>query len=886
MNFHDKSAEFTLSTFNSDKTFGLSLENLEKNRKKFGFNKVKEKKERSFFLRLLDALKEPMILILLFGFIITFGTNLGKFLKTGDGDLTESLGILFAILLSVFITLFMEGSSLKAFKALNSIYDNSAVKVIRNKKISVIPKTDIAVGDILIIESGDKIPADGRVIEGEFSVDESALTGESKSAHKKDSVLPSLTPLAERTNCVYSGSFVTEGSGKILVTSIGDSTEMGKIASELSSKKESLSPLQQKLNNLGKIITAIGCVFAVIVFIFSFFKLYNSGDISFNSVRELVISSVILIIAAVPEGLPTIVAVSLALNMTKLAKENALIKKMTATETAGAVSVICSDKTGTLTKNEMTVESICLNEFCSSPETLSFEPLRQNFVCNSTADIIKEKGVLSYRGSATECALLSAFQKNSDIPYNEYRNKFSVIKREPFSSERKFMITKIQTEYGVRTLIKGAPEKVLFLCNLTKPQREKLLLDMKNFQKNARRVLCFAHLDGNDNSPFIYDGYVSIVDPVRKEVYSAVSSCKKAGIKIKMLTGDNKITAFAVAKELKIADDESQVVTAQEIENLDENSLKKILPKITVIARSTPAIKLKIVRALKSMGEVVAVTGDGINDAPAIRHADIGIAMGKAGSEITKEAADAVLLDDSFATVVKAVSFGRNVYKNLQRFILFQLSVNLSALIFVTVSAIIGLPSPFNTLQLLWINVIMDGPPALTLGLEPPSLDLMSLKPIKKNASIVTPKMLLRIIFNGLFISSILILQYTRNFLNITDTEQKSVLFTLFILFQLFNAFNSRKLGSESIFIGFNKNKIMIFTFIAVFILHVLIVQVFYPIFSISPMPFISWVKCFTLSSSVLIVSELFKLAYRFFVDKNLKLNLPYVNKKSKPSIN
>ncbi len=864
MDFHSQKYEYAVTALGSSAAKGLSESRLNENLRKYGKNALTPKKKKSFFGKILDALKEPMLLILLFGFVIALGANLGKFFKTGDGDFGECFGILAAVVLSVSITLIMEGSSEKAFAVLNKIYDNIRVKVIRGGFTLFVSQDSLAVGDIVVIESGDKIAADGRLIESvSLTVDESALTGESQPLIKSaDAVLNPSVPLAERKNMVYSGTFVTGGSGKMIVTAVGDGTEIGKIAGELSNKREVASPLQHKLANLGKIITAIGTVTAVVVFILSLVKLIMTSSVSFSSVQELFISCIILIVAAVPEGLPTIVAVSLALNMIKLARENALIKKMIATETAGAVSVICSDKTGTLTMNKMSVLSVCSNEFCVVPEKLSAIPLLQNFVLNSTAEISGKGKNVVYRGNGTECALLvAACRSDKKLDYSRYRKNHKLISRVPFDSNRKTMTTVIEFEGYPRELIKGAPEKVLPLCELTESQKNKLFADMEIHQRQARRVLCFAHRDGAGN--FTYDGYAVLADAVRPEVYEAVKDCKKAGIKIKILTGDNYATAYAVAKELGIADSEKQVVNGHDIEDLDDEALKKLLPKINVIARSTPIIKLRVVKALKESGEVVAVTGDGINDAPAIKHADVGIAMGKNGSDITKEAADVVLLDDSFATIVKAVSFGRNVYRNLQRFILFQLSVNLSALFLVTAAAVMGLDSPFNTLQLLWINIIMDGPPALTLGLEATDASLMRLKPVARDKSIVTFKMFARILFNGLFVGGILLWQYIANFLGAEDGEKGSAVFTLFILFQLFNAFNSRELGADSIFRRVSKNKIMVVTFACTFLIQIIIVQLAYPLFGIGPMRFALWLKIVVTALSIVAVSEIYKLCYR-----------------------
>ncbi|MBQ3596716.1 MAG: calcium-translocating P-type ATPase, PMCA-type [Clostridia bacterium] len=883
MDFYTQSVEKTLTAVNSNATNGLDYSALKQNADKYGYNSLTQKKKKSFFKKVIDALKEPMLIILLFGFAITFGANLGKYLKTGEGDFIECFGILAAVVLSVGITLFMEGSSERAFASLNKIYQNQTVKVIRSGEVVVLDRRFLTVGDIVFLEAGDRIVADGRLIEStSLTVDESALTGESLSVRKDcHKILDKSVVLAERVNCVYSGTFVTGGSGKMVITSVGDHTELGRIAGELNEKQSTTTPLQQKLNKLGKTITGIGATCALIILVISMVRLALVGQFTFNNVQDLLIDCIVLIVAAVPEGLPTIVAMSLALNMIKLASQNALIKKMSATETAGAISIICSDKTGTLTKNQMSVVGICSSQYCVNASKLQNQIFIQNFICNNTAEIVKEGRKTVYKGSGTECALLKAcIEKDKGLDYAEYRKNYPITYRLPFSSDNKYMITVIRQEGAYRSLIKGSPETVLLRCKLTSAQKETVLRNISERQKNAERILCFAHLDmersdenlAERSQNYVYDGFVALADPIRPEVKKAVLDCKKAGIKVKILTGDNVTTAYAVAKQLGIAQNESNVVNALYLESLSDQELKRMLGKINVIARSTPIVKLRVVRALKEMGEVVAVTGDGINDAPAIKHADVGIAMGVAGSEITKETADVVLLDDSFATVVKTVSFGRNVYKNLQRFILFQLSVNLSALLFITICTLLNLPNPFNTLQLLWINVIMDGPPALTLGLNSANDSLMSHKPVKRSDGIVSKGMLLRIMLNALFVCGVMVLQTLTNFLGARQSQLKGVSFTLFILFQLFNAFNSIELGDESILKSVWKNKIMLYTFGGVFLLHVIIVQTCSGLFGVSPVDFITWCKCILTAFSIIVITEIVKLIVRKTRNTNVNL--------------
>lgn len=868
MEYYDKGADYAVRTLKSDAKFGLDIKTIGENLEKYGLNKLTAEKKRGFFSRLIDALKEPMLVILTFGFAVAFGSNLGKLFKTSEADFSECFGILAAILLSVSITLIMEGSSRKAFDALNGIYDNAAAEVIRDGKTMIVEQRFLTVGDIVLLRSGDKIVADGRLIESNFlSTDESALTGESAECKKDaNAILERGAPLAERKNCVYSGTFVAAGDGKMIVTATGDATEMGAIAGELKKSGAADTPLNRKLAKLGKTVSIIGCVAAALVFVLSAVRLAAAGNLDFDTARELFISSVVLIVAAVPEGLPTVVAVSLALNMIKLAKENALIKKMTATETAGAVSVICSDKTGTLTQNKMSVKCVCGGKFCVVPEKLTTETILQNFVCNSAAEETTENGKSVLKGSGTEKALMEAAMRAGSF-VAEYK-KLPVIARVPFNSDIKYMTTTVKVGGITREFLKGAPEVVTAKCDLSESRRAETLKDAGAYQKEAARVICFAHKDYNGNDGevdgvYTYDGFAVLTDPVRVEAKASVEECRAAGIKVKMLTGDDSKTAFAVAKKLKIADSESSVVNASEIEGLSEPALIKALSGITVIARSTPIVKLRVVRALKAAGEVVAVTGDGINDAPAIKHADVGFAMGRTGSEITKEAADVVLLDDSFSTVVKAVAFGRGVYKNLQRFILFQLSVNVSALLFITIASILGFPSPFNTLQLLWINVIMDGPPALTLGLEPPDKRVMQSPPVKRDAGIIGATAAFRIAFNGIFIGGVMAFQFLYNFMGVSEIEKSGATFTTFILFQLVNAFNCREAGSASILKSAGKNKIMAATFAGVFLLHFIIITFFPSVFGVASLSAFTWVKCVAVSLSVLIATEAGKAVYR-----------------------
>ncbi len=834
------------------------------NQKLYGKNEVTKKKSKSLFKKIIDALLDPMLIILEVAFIITVGVNLGKLIKGLDTDFYECIGILFSIALSVTLTVIMEGKSQKAYETLGGINKLAPVKVTRNGKITVISQNLLVVGDIMHLEAGDKIYADARIIKSvDFKVDESALTGESVSVDKRaDVVLSDKTPLAERVNVVYSGTFVTQGVATVIVTAVGDNAEVGVVASELQTENAISKPLQEKLSRLSKTITAFGAISAVFVLILTIIKLFLTNNVTFTSVQNAFLNSIILIVASVPEGLPTTVAIALTLNVVKLSKQNALIKKLIATETVGCVSVICTDKTGTLTQNKMTLKKVVVGLNLIEEKRVENAEIINNICINSTADVYKENGELKRVGSATECALIAGLNYRNGFDYKVVRESVKITAQIPFSSKLKYMSTTTETvEY-----FKGAPEKIIEKCGISYYEKSKILSAILREQKKGARVICFARkIIGNE--ALTYDGFAVITDKIRQDVFKAVSECKTAGIKIKILTGDNPETAFSVASELKIASDFSEVFLGGDIDEMTDADLKQTLPKITVVARSTPKTKLRIVNALKELGEVVAVTGDGVNDAPAMKNADIGIAMGS-GSEITKEVSDIILLNDSFSTIRSAIFFGRNIYLNFQRFIMFQLSVNVTAVLFIVISLIMGLDNPFNTLQLLWINVIMDGPPALTLGLELNSQSVMTQKPVKRSENIINVKMFLRILIHAILTCFILIAQYKTNFLKVSKNEVSTVIFTLFILFNLFNAFNCRETGSESIFKNLKNNKLMLITFLVTFVIQVIITEFLGVFFKTTSLSFALWLKMIAISFAVVLLNEGYKAIYRLTKDK------------------
>jgi P-type Ca2+ transporter type 2C len=881
MEFFQKEADRIIHELNSDQEKGLSVSVAASRLAKYGHNVFTPKQKENIFTKIWDNLKEPLIIILILSGVISVAM----------GHIADGIGIFVAVLIATTISVIQEGRSDKAFEALSEQSENVKVKVVRSGEILYIPKSDITIGDIIHLETGDKAPADSRVLHSSnLKVNESMLTGEAEAVDKiTDSIRRGDIPLAERKNIVYSGTLVIEGRAIAIVTSIGDSTEMGKIAHELKEEGNYQTPLQQKLADLGKRISVLGTIAAAIIFIFELLKMYRSGELilnniggSFEGIKDAFITSVALIVAAVPEGLPTMVAITLAFNMQKMARNNALVRKLIACETIGSVNVICSDKTGTLTENKMTVVDVWCNGKSTPIDKINCEQMLQNFCVNSTADITKKSDMFEFIGNPTECSLLVLADKNN-INYSDYRKNYC----DPFcefnfNSVRKTMTTAFKIEKGHRIYTKGSPEKVLGICNrilingevipITKEYIKRIEKNINELQHQAKRVLAFAFNDITrepdwDNidtveKDLVFTGFVGIEDPLRQDAKDAINKCRLAGIKVKILTGDNVNTARAIAGQLGIIEKDSLVLEVFDIDKMSDEELKKKLDRIVVIARSNPTAKMRVVKLLKEKNNSVAVTGDGINDAPALKAADVGVAMGIAGTEVSKESADIVLLDDSFSTIVKAIKWGRGIYENFQRFIQFQLTVNVVAFTTAILAELMGFKMPFTALQLLWVNIIMDGPPALSLGLEPPREHLLEKRPIKRNASIVTREMMFKIISNGLFIVLALILIMQTKFLGGTDLQQSTIIFTSFVLFQLWNAFNCREFGVHSIFADIFRNKAMVVIISLTFMLQVCVTQFGGAIFKTVPLNLELWIKIIGFTFSVIVFNEVVKLAW------------------------
>lgn len=885
MDFFKTEAKDVIIELQSDEIQGLSSSEAVLRQQKYGLNSFTKKEGESLLQKVLGNLREPLILILIVSGIISLIM----------GEIPDGLGIFAAVIIATTIAVVQEGRSDKAFETLSLQSENNNVRVVRDGSVLYVPKDEITIGDIIHIETGDKVPADARILHSSsFWVNESMLTGESKEVSKTSHIVNlEKAALSECKNIVYSGTFVVEGRSIAIVTAIGDKTEIGKIAEELRVYDNSQTPLQQKLADLGKKISIVGSLAALVIFLFTLVQMYLADPTilshigtAWKGIKEAFVVSVALIVAAVPEGLPTMVALTLAFNMQKMAKNNALVRKLIACETIGSVNIICSDKTGTLTQNKMTVMDIWCDGAHVPINELSCEVMLQNICLNSSADLCKKDRTYEFIGNPTECSLLVCAEKNM-VSYLNLRNKHPEAACEiNFNSARKMMTSSFTIDGCYRNFTKGSPEKILAICNrilfkgeiipITASHKKEIEDRIKSLQDNAKRVLAFCYND-TDVEPksdecnlverdMIYIGFVGIEDPLREDVKAAIDRCRNAGIKVKILTGDNLNTATAIANQLGIIEKGSLSLEAIDVEKMSDDELKSKLNDVVLIARSNPTTKMRVVNLLKEMNNSIVVTGDGINDAPALKAADVGVAMGISGTEVAKEAAEIVLLDDSFSTIVKAVKWGRGIYENFQRFIQFQLTVNVVAFGTAIVAKIMGHELPFTTLQLLWVNIIMDGPPALSLGLEPPREHLMEQKPVVRNASIVTKEMLSKILLNGFFIVVALLYLINTNFLGGSSKEEFStIVFTTFVIFQLWNSFNCRELNSTSVFANIHRNKVMLFIILVTFLIQIAVTQYGGTVFRTVPLSLDIWIRIIAYSFSIIVFNELVSLIKYIF---------------------
>ncbi|MBR6737288.1 MAG: calcium-translocating P-type ATPase, PMCA-type [Clostridia bacterium] len=744
---------------------GLSSQEAELRLERDGKNKLAEGKKTSLFMRFMKQLADPMIIILLaaaaVSFLITF------FEETNEG-LTDVIIILIVVLLNAILGVVQESKAEQAIAALQEM-TASTCKVLRDGKQVVIKSQDLAIGDVVILEAGDSVPADARIIEcASMKVEEAALTGESVPSEKEDGVL-SLgdrqdVPLGDRKNMVYMGSTVVYGRGKAVVVAIGMQTEMGKIADVLAQAEEEQTPLQKKLAGLSKVLTY--AVLGICAFIFAF-KLIgaNWAEHIWETILDSFIIAVSLAVAAIPEGLATVVTIVLSIGVTNMSKKNAVIRKLTAVEALGCAQIICSDKTGTLTQNKMTVV-----EYYGADEKLLATAMAQ---C-SDATLDGESAI----GEPTECALVNYAYKLG-INKNELSSVNPRVGEAPFDSMRKMMSTVHQTAQGIIQYTKGAPDEILKNCayalidgkevELNEEIKKTILAENKRMADKALRVLAGAYKKHDaipsDTSPealennLVFIGLTGMIDPVRPEVLDAIKKCRDAGIKPIMITGDHIDTAIAIALELGIITDKSQAITGAMLNDISDEDFEREIENYSVYARVQPEHKVRIVTTWKKKGCITAMTGDGVNDAPSIKSADIGVGMGITGTDVTKNTADMVLADDNFATIVSAVGEGRKIYDNIRKAIQFLLSSNLSEVIGIFVATVLGV-TLLEPVHLLWINLITDTFPALALGMEESEDDVMKRPPRDSKDGIFAGGMAFNVVTQGLFVAVLTLLAY------------------------------------------------------------------------------------------------------------------------------
>ncbi len=742
MNDYLKGKEQLVSDLNCSSD-GLSNQQAQNNIEKHGKNELFEEKSKSVFMIFLEQFKDFLVIILIGAAIVSAVL----------GDIESMIVILAVITMNAILGTVQ---TVNASKSLDSLKKLSApnAKVLRDGQTVVMPSADVTIGDVVLLEAGDYICADGRIIENaSLKVNESALTGESLSVEKEDTIFDKELPLGDRINMVYSGSFVTYGRAKFIVTDIGMNTEVGKIAGLIKNAKERKTPLQTSLDNFGKKLSIGIMIICVLVFCLSVF---SRGE----DIMNAFLFAVALAVAAIPEALSSIVTIVLSFGTQKMSKENAIIRKLQAVEGLGSVSVICSDKTGTLTQNKMTVKKFFVDNEIIDAESGNFETdhqkrlLLSSILCNDA--ICKNNEEI---GDPTETALVN-FGSKYNFDFERVREKYPRLSEIPFDSDRKLMTT-VHNVNGVLTMLtKGATDVLVDRMMLSEEEKSAITKVTEQLSEQGLRLLAFAYKEIqsenvglDDENGLTFMGLIAMMDPPREESKAAVAECISAGIKPVMITGDHKVTAAAIAKEIGILKDYSEAAEGAEIDDLSDEQLKEYVPTKSVYARVSPEHKIRIVRAWQERGNIVAMTGDGVNDAPALKQSDIGVAMGITGTEVSKDAASMVLADDNFATIVKAVNNGRNVYANIKRSIQFLLSGNAAGILVVLFASLAALPVPFAAVHLLFINLLTDSLPAIALGLEPHSSDVMKQKPRPINESILTKPFITSVLSDGLIIA-------------------------------------------------------------------------------------------------------------------------------------
>lgn len=823
MDYYKESIETVLSSLNTS-TEGIMTEDAKKRQEEQGFNEISRKDRQSTLSMFIDTFKDPLVIVLLIVAIVQIVL----------GEAVESL-IIFAVLIINSILSVVQTK--KAEDSLESLRQMATptTTVIRNGRPQNMEARELVKGDIVILEAGDNIPADGRLIEAEsLQVVEGSLTGESVASDKFTDALEEGTPLADRSNMTYSGTLVTYGRAKMVVTAIGEDTEMGKVAQLIQSAEAKQTPLQRKLEDFSKKLGIGILILSILIFAIQAVRIFlgNPQDYTVPLVNAFMFA-VAVAVAAIPEALQSIVTIVLSVGTKEMAKQHAIIRQLPAVETLGSTSVICTDKTGTLTQNKMTVVDAYIPNgvthlFSGDSQTWSdSERILMQIAVLANDSNIDEKGESS--GDPTEVALI-AYSNKQDAPYEEIRKKYPRLLELPFDSSRKRMSTVHEINGEKRLLTKGGPDIIFDLCSriklngeiveLTEERLEVLKAQNEKFSDQAFRVLAFAYkpiekdtIEVEDESDLIFVGLLAMIDPPREEVYHAVQDAEKAGIKTVMITGDHKTTARAIGRDLNIFKEGDLAYTGQELDALSDDELMDKLEKISVYARVTPENKIRIVDAWQKKNQVTAMTGDGVNDAPALKQADIGIAMGS-GTDVAKDASAMILTDDNFVSIVHAVAVGRTVYSNIKKAIAYLFSGNLGAVIAILVALILKWVNPFTALQLLFINLANDSLPAIALALEPREPNVMNESPRDPDESIFSGKTLSTVIFRGSLIGLAVIIS---QFIGLQYSAEISVAmaFTTLILSRTLQVFPARSTTQTSFEAGFFTNKFILMAFIA-----------------------------------------------------------------------
>ena len=896
---------------------GLSEAEVLKSREKYGENVLTPPARTPMWKLFLEKFSDPIIRILLVALLLSIAVAVYH-VATGEAGLSalfEPAGIALAILLATVVGFLFEMSAARKFDILNQVNDDLPVKVVRGGHILEIPKRDIVVGDIVMLNAGDEIPADGILLSAvSMQVNESSLTGEpmaTKTTVEADFDKEATYP----SNAVMNGSTMLGGYGVMRVTQVGDATEYGKVYTGSQIENNTQTPLDKQLNTLAAFITKASYVIAAIIFIArTVIYLTDHPELDWLNFGSYLLSTamiaVTVIVVAVPEGLPMSVTLSLAMSMKRMLANNNLVRKMHACETMGAATVICTDKTGTLTQNQMRVSEAA---FDYAPDSNIKEIIFEGIAANSTAHLDEGANGVKVLGNPTEGALL-LWMADQGIDYAGLRNEAHVVEQLTFSTERKYMATVVDSPLLNHRVIyvKGAPEYVMNFCSQMvtaqglvpmdsrRPAVEEKLLQ---YQNQAMRTLGFAYALVDDDGPYFLAGHLAphirltflgvtaIADPVRKEVPAAVADCLKAGIKVKIVTGDTPATAREIARQISLwqpEDGDRNIITGPEFANLDDKTLLERIPDLKVIARARPMDKERLVKLLQSQDEVVAVTGDGTNDAPALNAAQVGLSMGD-GTSVAKEASDITIIDNSFGSITKAVLWGRSLYRNIQKFILFQMTINVAACLIVLIGAFLGTESPLTVTQMLWVNLIMDTFAALALASLPPDERVMRDKPRHLNDNIVTRAMGKGIIGTGIAFVLLLfgLLQYFKhvdvtsiaqfdlrlflgNFFNFTPVPdgltryELTLFFSIFVFLQFWNMFNAKAFGNvQSAFSRLASCKGFLWVTLVILAGQILIVSVGGSLFGVTPLQPMDWLYIFAGTSIVLWIGEIYRLIRR-----------------------